>query len=165
MKVPVVLPVVHVVVSSDGHLEVDVDGTPRDLGRRMTRSDLRTALDEITADLGVPLRVEVREADGSTYADIAVPPTGSAPTTAPTAETSPLPAPAALASAGFKPGEDVALAYVVARQPADSDGSAAVNLPPALLASLLASTRAGFVMVGMTSRTVTAVETVDGALG
>ena len=119
--------------------------------RRRTRGDLRTVIDEITADLGAPVRVEVREADGSTYADIATPPESPAPAAA---EPSPTPSTPALAGAGFQPGEEVALAYVVVRQNADAEGNAALNLPPALLAA----TRDGLVLLGMSSRTVAPFE-------
>lgn len=150
MKIPVVLSVVHVAIDTDGVLEVDVDGTPRDLGQRTTRGDLRAVIDEITAGLGAPVRVEVREADGSTYADIVTPRESQAPAAA---EDSPAPPSPALAGTGFQPGEEVAVAYVVLRQTTDAAGNAALNLPPALLAS----TRAGLVMLGMTSRTVTTI--------
>jgi hypothetical protein len=146
MKIPVVLSVVHVAIDADGVLAVDVDGVPRDSEQGRTRGDLRAVIDEITSDLGAPVRVEVREADGSTFTDVATPP---AP--APAAEQPPTPPPPALAGAGFQPGEEVALAYVVVRQNADAEGNASLNLPPALLAA----TRGGLVLLGMTSRTVT----------
>ena len=152
MKIPVVLSVAHVAIDADGVLAVDVDGVPRDSGQSRTRGDLRAVIDEITSDLGAPVRVEVREADGSTYADIATPPESPAP--AADAEPSPPPPAPALAGTGFQPGEEVALAYVVVRQNADAAGNAALNLPPALLAA----TRGGLVLLGMTSRTVTPFE-------
>lgn len=152
MKIPVVLSVVHVAIDADGVLAVDIDGVPRESEQSRTRGDLRTVIDEITAELGVPVRVEVREADGSTYADIATPPESPALTTA--AEASPTPPAPALAGGGFQPGEEVALAYVVVRQNADATGNASLNLPPALLAA----TRDGLFLLGMTSRTVTPFE-------
>lgn len=151
MKIPVVLSVVHVAINAEGVLAVDVDGVPRDSEQGRTRGDLRALIDEISLDLGAPVRVEVREADGSTYADIATPPNSLAPAAT---EPSPTPPPPALAGAGFQPGEEVALAYVVVRQNADAAGNAALNLPPALLAA----TRGGLVLLGMTSRTVTPFE-------
>jgi hypothetical protein len=149
MRIPVVLSVVHVAIDADGVMTVDVDGVPREPEQSRTRGDLRAVIDEITSDLGAPVRVEVREADGSTYADIATPPESSA-----AAEHPPTPSTPALAGAGFQPGEEVALAYVVVRQNADAKGSASVNLPPALLAA----TRGGLVLLGMSSRTVTPFE-------
>ena len=151
MKIPVVLSVVHVAIDADGVMAVDVDGAPRDSGQSRTRGDLRGVIDEITSELGAPVRVEVREADGSTYADIATPPESPAPAAT---EPSPTTSTPALAGAGFQPGEEVALAYVVVRQTADAAGNAALNLPPALLAA----TRGGLVLLGMSSRTVTPFE-------
>ena len=151
MKIPVVLSVVHVVIDADGVMAVDVDGVRRDSERGKTRGDLRAVIDEITADLGAPVRVEVCEADGSTYADIATPPESPAPVAA---EPSPTTSTPSLAGAGFQPGEEVALAYVVVRQNADAAGNASLNLPPALLAA----TRGGLVLLGMSTRTVTPFE-------
>jgi hypothetical protein len=151
MKIPVVLSVVHVAIDADGVMAVDVDGVPRDSGQSRTRGDLRAVIDEITSEFGAPVRVEVREADGSTYSDIATPPESPAPAAA---ESSPTTSTPSLAGAGFQPGEEVALAYVVVRQNADADGKASLNLPPALLAA----TRGGLVILGMSSRTVTPFE-------
>ena len=151
MKIPVVLSVVHVAIDAEGVLSVDVDGVPRDSEQGRTRGDLRAVIDEITSDLGAPVRVEVREADGSTFTDVATPRESSA---AAAAEPSPSSPPPALAGPGFQPGEEVALAYVVVRQNADSEGNASLNLPPALIAA----TRGGLVLLGMTSRTVTPFE-------
>lgn len=150
MKIPVVLSVVHVAIDAEGVLAVNVDGVPHGSEQTRTRGDLRAVIDEITSDLGAPVRVEVHEADGSTFTDVATPLT-PAPAAA---EQPPTPPPPALAGAGFQPGEEVALAYVVVRQNADAEGNASLNLPPALLAA----TRGGLVLLGMSSRTVTAFE-------
>ncbi|MCR6033622.1 hypothetical protein GGQ22_19630 [Nocardioides sp. zg-579] len=153
MKIPVVLSIVHVAIDADGMMavDVDVDGVTRESEQRRTRGDLRAVIDEITSELGAPVRVEIREADGSTYSDIATPPESPAPAAA---EPPPNPSTPALAGAGFQPGEEVALAYVVVRQNADAEGNASLNLPPALLAA----TRGGLVLLGMSSRTVTPFE-------
>ena len=74
MKIPVVLSVVHVAIDADGLLAVDVDGVPLDSEQTRTRDHLPAVIDEITSDLGAPVRVEVREADGSTFTDVATPP-------------------------------------------------------------------------------------------
>lgn len=151
MKIPVVLSVVQIAIDTEGVMTVDVDGVVRDSEQSRTRIDLLAVIDEITSELGAPVRVEVREADGSTYADIATPPESSSPAAA---EQPPTPSTPALAGAGFQPGEEVALAYVVVRQNADAEGRAALNLPPALLSA----TRGGLVLLGMSSRTVTPFE-------
>lgn len=151
MKVPVVLTTVRFDVGTDGRLKVSVDGQPYARDRNLSRDELRSVLNEITANLGTAVRVEVHEADGTTYSDIETPTENAAPEAAvPEPET----ATPALAGAGFRPGEQVALAYVVARQEADGNGNAAINLPPALLTA----TRHGLVLLGLTSLTVAPVE-------
>ncbi|MEP9382891.1 hypothetical protein [Nocardioides sp. KR10-350] len=151
MKIPIVLSSVLVHIEADGALSVELDGEPYAADRDLGRADLGALLDEITTGLDTAVRVEIHEADGTTYADLATPPKRPAPAAD---EPSPIARPHALAGAGFAPGEEVALAYVVTRQPADSDGHAAMNLPPALLAA----TRGGLVMLGLTSQRVAPVE-------
>ena len=153
MNIPVVLPTVHVDVTTDGLLHVDVDGSPYAAERHLSRRNLRSLISEITATLASPVRVDVREADGTTFSDIEIPTELPAPAPAPEGRRSAKPTPA-LAGAGFQPGEEVALAYVVSRQTADSSGAAAINLPPALLAA----THGGLVLLGLASQTVTPIE-------
>jgi hypothetical protein len=151
MKIPIVLSTVHVDISTDGELQVDVDGESYAVDRHLARAELRSVLDRITSDLGTAVRVEVRESDGTTYSDIATPsdsPTQGSERRRPTTTTP------ALARAGIRPGEEVALAYVVLRQSADSDGNASINLPPALLAAK----RGGLVLLGLSSQTVAPIE-------
>lgn len=155
MKIPVVLTVVQVHVDAEGVLSVELDGEPYATDRHLGRADLGALLDELTTDLDTAVRVEVREADGTTYTDIATPPEPPTPADpSPVTEPSPIARPHALAGAGFDPGEEVALAYMVARQPADADGRAFINLPPALLAA----TRGGLVMLGLTSQKVAPIK-------
>ena len=151
MKVPVVLTTVRFDINTEGGLEVSVDGQPYAAGRRLSRDDLRAVLDEITASLGTAARVEVHEADGTTYSDIETPAENAA---SDAMEPEPETSTPSLAGTGFRPGEQVALAYVVARQEADADGKTAINLPPALLSA----TRHGLVLLGLTSLTVAPVE-------
>ena len=151
MKVPVVLPIVRFDIDTEGRLEVSVDGQPHAEDRRLSREHLRSVLDEITTSLGTAVRVEVHEADGTTYSDIETPAVNAAQDAV---EPEPETATPALAGTGFRPGEQVALAYVVARQEADADGNAAINLPPALLTA----TRHGLVLLGLTSLTVAPLE-------
>jgi len=151
MKIPIVLPTVRFDIDTEGRLEVSVDGQPHAEDRRLSRGDLRSILDEITASLGTAVRVEVHEADGTTYSDIETPAENAA---ADAMEPEPEPATPALVGAGFRPGEQVALAYVVVRQEADANGNAAINLPPALLTA----THQGLVLLGLTSLTVAPVE-------
>lgn len=155
MNIPVVLSVIRVHIDTEGVPSVELDGRQYAADRRLSRADIAALLDEITTDLDAAVRVEIHEADGTKYTDIATPP-------APVATGGPLsarepsasPRPEALTGAGFDPGEQVALAYVVTRQAADADGHAVISLPPALLAA----TRGGLVMLGLTSQRVAAVE-------
>jgi hypothetical protein len=152
MRIPVVLSTVHVDIGDDGHLLVDVNGEPHDVDRTFVRADLRSVLDEITAELGTAVRVEIREADGTTYADIATPPLVS-DDRPPDGGAAATPRPG-LNGTGFRPGEEVAVAYVLCTQTAGSDGQTTVQLPPALLA------RRGhrMVLIGMTSAAVAEIE-------
>lgn len=146
-RVPVVLPLVEVTVNKDGYLTMTLDREPYSADGALTRDDLRGLLDGIAADLGTAVRVEVREADDSTFTDIITPtprPTEPASVARP-----------ALASAfgisggGFTAGEQVEVCVVVARQIADADGTAQLRLPPALLAD-----HPSVVLVGRTSGAV-----------
>lgn len=151
MRIPVALSTVHVVMSAEGHTLLDIDGEPYAADRHLGRSELRSVLDEITAGLGTAVRVEVRESDGTTYSDIATPPTASAdePSEATTLRSQP-----GINGQGFRPGEEVALAYVLCTQTAGADGQTTVHLPPALL------TRPGHrvVLIGMSSATMAEIE-------
>lgn len=147
LRVPVVMPLVEVVVDEDGLLTVTLDREPYSADGALRREDLRRTLTDIAADLHTPIRVEVREADGTTFTDIVAPKQRDAE-----------PAPAArrvLASAfgissdGFTAGEEVEVCIVVARQVAADDGSTQLRLPPALLAS-----HPDVVLVGRTSGAV-----------
>lgn len=153
MKVPVVLSTVHIQVDSDGRLQVDIDGQPYAEDRVLTRKDLRSVVDEITSTIGAAARVEIREADGSTFADIETPPVEPAAGIA-EPEPEPITTKPFFSGAGFRPGEEVALAYVVARQFADRDGNAAIHLPPALVSAA----RTGLVLLGLSSLTVAPIE-------
>ena len=133
MRVPVVMPLVEVVVDKDGSLTVTLNREPYSADGSLTRDDLRPLLRDIATDLRTPIRVEVREADDSTFIDIITPRRQAAEPAPPSAR-------AALASAfgitgdGFSAGEQVEVCVVVARQIADGDGTAQLRLPPALLA-------------------------------
>lgn len=151
MKIPVVLPVVRINVATHGRLTIDVDGDPYEPDSVFTRTHLRDVLDQITTTLNSPVRVEVHEIDGTTYADIAIPPAFPALSVD---EDRPQSEPTGGDGAGFQPGEEVAIAYVLTRQRADADGVAALRLPPALLASR----REGLVMVGLTSHVIATVQ-------
>lgn len=139
-RVPVVLPLVQVTVTTDSELTVTLDRQPYDAGP-ITRSDVGRVVGEIATEISSPVRVELRERDGSVFTDIVMP--QSMPRSVDGAATKPAkPAdtPVALTSrfgivgTGFAPGEDVVVAVVVAHRAAAQDGTARLRLPPALLA-------------------------------
>lgn len=151
MRIPVVLPTIHVRIADDGALVIDVDGEPHSTDRTLRREDLQSVLAEITKALDSAVRVEVQETDGTTYADIAAPPEPKEPVGAPPVAEVPEPG---INGTGFRPGEEVAIAYVFARRTADAEGTAALQLPPALLAAR----RRGLVLFGLTSRVIAPVD-------
>lgn len=148
MKVPVVLPVVHVEVAADGGISVDVDGTPHDAGRALKRAHLRSLLDRLTVELDSPVRVEIQEHDGTIYSDIATPPPDKEEPEA--ADSLSLDGGSGLTATCFHSGEELVLAYVVARPRADDTGSISLHLPPALLAA----NRGALLLLGMSSGTI-----------
>lgn len=149
LRVPVVMPLVEVTIDQAGKLDVHLDREPYSVDGALQREDLSRVLTEIANDLGTPARVEIREPDGSTFTDIVTP---SLPTPAPAAEPKPntaLFSAFGIAGDGFAPGEEVAVAVIVARQLANENGTAQLRLPPALLAD-----RPGVVLFGRTSGTI-----------
>ena len=151
MRIPIVLPIVHVRVTENGALHVDVDGEPHDTESPLSRDNLGDVLDQITTALDSPVRVAVTESDQTTYVDIATPPVRQ-PVLAQRHATR-VDAPG-VNGTGFQPGEEIAIAYVIARQTADGDGSTALHLPPALLAAK----REGLVLLGMTSHVIASID-------
>lgn len=154
MNAPVVLPVLGVSVDHAGKVRVELDGQPYETERTLRRSDLREVINQITAALRSAVRIEVTEADGSTYTDIELPP--ELPTIPPAAAPDdepalPVAAPGIWGS-GFRPGETVALAYVVLKQAADVNGHTSVHLPPAVLR------RGPLLLVGLDSRVTALIE-------
>lgn len=131
VRVPVVMPLVEVTVDKKGYLTVTLDREPYSADGSLTRDDLKRVLDDIAADLGTAVRVEVHEADKSTFNDIVTPdrPKLRMVKTVREATTSI----GEVAGDGFLPNEEVAVAVVVAHQVASTDGSARLRLPPALL--------------------------------
>jgi len=154
MNIPVVLPVVAITVDEDGILSARLDGQPYAAQRQLHRGDLRELLDEITSELATPVRVEVAEADGRTYADIAAPP-GDDTTHEDSADASPIRTSPGVTRSGFRPGEQVAVAYLLLHEIADETGAALVRLPPAVLARH----HGALILLGLDSNTVTPLTT------
>lgn len=108
--------------------------------RPWRREDLTRILDRLTSQRHSPLRVEVREADGSVFTDIVTPPQhrpGPPPRSAPPVPPPPRTATVA-AGEGFLPGEDVAVAIVVSHTDAGPDGTARAVLTANQLRARLA---------------------------
>ena len=132
VRVPVVMPLVEVDVDKKGYLTVTLDREPYSADGSLTRDDLKRVLDDIAADLGTAVRVEVHESDKSTFTDIITPKqrdTERAP-----AARRVLASAFGISGDGFTAGEEVEVCVVVARQVASDDGSTQLRLPPALLA-------------------------------
>lgn len=138
-RVPVVMPVVDVRIDVEGILSVRLDREPYATDSLLHRDDLQRLLRDLATDLGTPIRVEVREADGSAFTDIVTQesqdvrlPDPPRPATAPADETASEMV-GETARGRFLPLEDVAVAVVVAHQTASEDGVAHLRLPPVLL--------------------------------
>jgi len=134
---PVVVPVVEFTISADGAMSVTVDGAPylpEPFAPGWRRESFPAILDALAARNRTPLRVQVREADGSTFTDIITPPRErptARPWEAPLPPEATTPPVAAVqpvlhqvAGAGFVPGEDVAVAIIHAHSDASPDGTA-----------------------------------------
>jgi len=116
-------------ICGDGTMTVTVDGAkhdPEPFAPPWRRRDFAAILDQLTDQRRVPVRVEVREADGTEFTDIITP--GKHRRHASEAELAapaqPVPELLALHGEGFVPGEDVAVAVVIAHGDAAPDGGA-----------------------------------------
>lgn len=158
--VPVVLPLVVITITDDGRMTVTVDGVPFEpepFAPPWRREDFARVLDQLTDLRRSPVRVEVREADGSTFTDI-ITPSGrrrSEPEPAPAPEPPAgrtMPELVTLHGEGFVPGEDVAIAVVIAHGDAAPDG----NMRGLLSADqLAASPTHEVILLGRVSGTLT----------
>lgn len=150
MRVPVVMPLVEVIVDEKGYLTITLDHEPYSADGSLTRDDLRRVLNDIAEDLGTAVRVEVREADKSSFTDIVTPDLPKVRMVQPVREATPWVG--EVAGDGFLPNEEVAVAVVVAHQVAGTDGTARLRLPPALFEAhpglvVLMGKKSGTVMV------------------
>lgn len=139
-EVPVMLPHVVIDVTAEGTMTVTVDGHPAEpepFAPPWGREDFATILDQLTDQHRSPVRVEVREADGTTFTDIITPgkPRRPEPDPAPETPARKLPELAVLHGEGFVPGEDVAVAVIIAHSEATGDGSVRGVLTSAQLAA------------------------------
>lgn len=126
--VPAVLSQVIAIVDDTGRAHVSVDGIDHPDGP-VSRDELGKVLAAVAEGANGPVRVEIREPDGSRYADILQPrppgpvddeqdrdPCGDRPV---------------LRGEGFLPGETVLVAVVAATIHAGPDGAAPLTDPPA----------------------------------
>lgn len=141
---PVGLPVVVITVAEDGTMTVTVDGEPHlpePFAPPWRREAFAMILDHLTDERRTPVRVEVREADGTVFTDIIAPTRRRQP--APELEPSPAPTPAVTAPVelqvvqgkGFVPGEDVAVAVILTHSDAAHSETARGLLTPEQVAS------------------------------
>ncbi|GAB3129149.1 hypothetical protein [Glaciibacter psychrotolerans] len=138
VDMPVALPLVVMTIGPDATMTVTVDGepyAPPPFGPPWGRSSFATILDELTVQRHCPVRVEVNEADGTVFTDIITPFARRNRAPVPGLMREPEPSPVSLIPApieaqtivggeGFIPGEDVAVAVIVAHTGAAPDGSA-----------------------------------------
>lgn len=168
-RVPVVLPHLAVTISDasmttdDGgaRLSATLNGEPYPVsaGLGEGRSALGPLVEQVATEFGCPVRIEVREVDGSVFTEIVKPPPQPVPVvTESPASWEPADLDATgfgrleVGGSGFAPDEEVAVAVVVAHQTAGPDGCARLRLPAALLASrpgtvVLLGRASGFVAV------------------
>lgn len=74
---PLTVPVVEFTVLDDGTMTVTIDGAPyapQPYAPPWQRNSFPMIIDTLTAHYQIPIRVVVREADGSTFTDIITPP-------------------------------------------------------------------------------------------
>lgn len=148
-SVPPVLPQIIAEVVSAEHVVLTVNG--KRLPSTPTRRDgLGPAIAELIARFASPTRVEVRELDGSVYADILTPsPTNSAAPDEPLMQARP--ELVEFTADGFVPGEDVAIALVLRHTSAAGNGTARALLDRAEQATVTGE----LILLGRVSGTTT----------
>lgn len=131
--VPVVLPQAVATVDDSGHARIAVENIDRQAidcpDGPIGRHELGVVLAGIAEQIGGPVRVEIREPDGSRYADILQPRTPAPDPDSEHERDEPDKAPL-LWGEGFLPGETVLVAVVAATVQARPDGSASLTALP-----------------------------------
>ena len=155
--VPVSITLVVLDVREDGTVAVTVDGSPLHpdpFAPPWRRSSFGQIIDRATDDRTTPERVEVREADGTTFTDIIAAQRRQTPDPTPEREE---PAPRTVFKTvegdGFVPGEDVAVAVVTGHTDASGTGTARALIDPARLGPDAASGVVEVVLFGRISGT------------
>lgn len=134
---PVSIPTVVLTVHEDGILTTTLDGaplTPPEWAPPWRRESFPQIIDQASNDRTRPIRVEVREADGSVFTDlITARPRRALPEPEPTVEAKPtpgLPMFQQVEGDGFVPGEDVAVAIITGHTDAAHTGIAHALIDP-----------------------------------
>lgn len=125
-------------VHQDGTVAVTVDGkplAPDPSAGPWRRSSFGQIIDRATNERTIPARVEVREADGTTFTDIIAPRRRRPSRPQPEPEQASLPVFHTVIGDGFVPGEDVAVAIVTGHTEASGTGTARALIDPARLGS------------------------------
>lgn len=157
-SVPVSIPLVVLDVREDGTVAVTIDGkplAPEPFAPPWRRSSFGQIIDRATNDRTTAVRVEVREADGTSFTDIIAPRRRRTTQSKPEAE-KPVPGPAFLAveGDGFVPGEDVAVAIITGHTEAAGTGAARALIDPAQLSADASGGVVEVVLLGRVSGTV-----------
>ncbi|WP_431878412.1 hypothetical protein [Amycolatopsis sacchari] len=136
--VPVSIPTVVLDVHEDGTLTATLDGeplNPLEGGPPWQRSSFPHIIDHASHDRAVPVRVEVREADGTVFTDLiaARPRRTPEPSPVPARKHAARPAFHTVTGDGFVPGEDVAVAIITGHTEATGTGAVRALIDPAHL--------------------------------
>lgn len=171
-ETPVVLPHVVIIVTESGALDVTVDGAafpPPAAGSEWTRGTFGPLLDAVTKDRTIAVRIEVREVDGKVFTDLirarkpappplpdddpAGPGTRRARRAKHTKQHESSPVLVEVTGDGFVPGEDIAVAVIVAHTDAVGTGAARALLDRRQLDTVLAEGPGEVILYGRISGT------------
>lgn len=131
-SVPVTIRTVVLTIGPAGSMDVTIDGTPlppENAEAPWSRASFPQIIDHASEDRTVPVRVEVHEADGTSFTDLlpARPRRTPAPEPEPDAKQrrhKPGPKLTEVTGTGFVSGEDVACCLIAAHTDATTDGQA-----------------------------------------
>ena len=123
------MPVIRLDVRDDGTMSATVDGeplVPPVAEGAWRRGSFARIVDQVTAERMIPARVEVTEADGSTFTDIITATARKNPPALALPEPEPADAPRLLevTGDGFVPGEDIAVCRIIRHTDAAPTGTA-----------------------------------------